>query len=140
MVEWVDCLRASIEANFYSLSSPNELGSGGLGGEDGRMSLACGRGRSVSETGVGGGDTPLGTPRARHPFGELLQHAENNVCADCGDNSQQPDWAVMPYGSLVCIECSGIHRSLGTHISKVRRRHTPTAFDGAPRAHDNYTP
>ena len=26
----------------------------------------------------------------------------------------------MPYGCLVCIECSGIHRSLGVHISKVR--------------------
>ena len=121
MAEWVESLRASIEANFYSLSSPADMMGAGLGGgEDGRMSIAC-RGRSVSDTGVAGGDTPLGTPRARHPFGELLQHAENNVCADCGDSSQQPDWAVMPYGSLVCIECSGIHRSLGTHISKVRR-------------------
>lgn len=46
---------------------------------------------------------------------------ENNACADCNDSSSQPDWAVLPYGSLVCITCSGIHRSLGTHISKVRR-------------------
>ena len=31
-----------------------------------------------------------------------------------------PDWASLNLGSLICIECSGIHRNLGTHISKVR--------------------
>eukprot|EP00127_Corallochytrium_limacisporum_P001944 Clim_evm99s88 gene=Clim_evmTU99s88 len=42
----------------------------------------------------------------------------NDVCADC--NCADPDWAVINLGMLVCIECSGIHRQLGTHISKVR--------------------
>ncbi|KFH70747.1 hypothetical protein MVEG_03595 [Podila verticillata NRRL 6337] len=42
----------------------------------------------------------------------------NNFCADCG--AKNPDWCVINLGILVCIECSGIHRSLGTHISKVR--------------------
>ncbi|KAF9338055.1 hypothetical protein BG006_000044 [Podila minutissima] len=42
----------------------------------------------------------------------------NNFCADCG--AKNPDWCVINLGVLVCIECSGIHRSLGTHISKVR--------------------
>ena len=46
--------------------------------------------------------------------------AGNDVCADCSDASTSPDWAVLPYGTLVCIQCSGIHRSLGVHISKVR--------------------
>lgn len=31
-----------------------------------------------------------------------------------------PDWASLNLGTLICIECSGIHRNLGTHISKVR--------------------
>ena len=31
-----------------------------------------------------------------------------------------PDWVSINLGILVCIECSGIHRQLGTHISKVR--------------------
>jgi len=31
-----------------------------------------------------------------------------------------PDWASINLGILVCIECSGIHRSLGVHVSKVR--------------------
>ncbi|KAH9509783.1 Centaurin-gamma-1A [Bulinus truncatus] len=42
----------------------------------------------------------------------------NNACADCSTPS--PDWASINLGALVCIECSGIHRNLGTHISRVR--------------------
>jgi Arf-GAP/coiled-coil/ANK repeat/PH domain-containing protein len=42
----------------------------------------------------------------------------NLVCADCG--APDPDWASVNLGVLLCIECSGIHRQLGVHISKVR--------------------
>lgn len=42
----------------------------------------------------------------------------NDKCADCC--APNPVWAVINLGTLVCIECSGIHRNLGTHISKVR--------------------
>lgn len=31
-----------------------------------------------------------------------------------------PVWASLNHGSLICIECSGIHRNLGTHLSRVR--------------------
>uniref|UniRef100_A0A6B2KY91 Uncharacterized protein n=1 Tax=Arcella intermedia TaxID=1963864 RepID=A0A6B2KY91_9EUKA len=41
----------------------------------------------------------------------------NRYCADC--NRPSPEWAVVNYGILICIDCSGIHRSLGSHISKV---------------------
>ena len=44
--------------------------------------------------------------------------AGNGHCADCGQLS--PDWASINLGILICIECSGIHRNLGSHISKVR--------------------
>jgi Arf-GAP with SH3 domain, ANK repeat and PH domain-containing protein len=43
----------------------------------------------------------------------------NKVCADCGSENKV-DWCSINLGVLLCIECSGIHRSLGTHISKVR--------------------
>lgn len=43
---------------------------------------------------------------------------ENMHCADCG--ASNPDWVSINIGSVICIECSGIHRSLGSHISKVR--------------------
>lgn len=42
----------------------------------------------------------------------------NRVCADCG--SPKPEWCSLNLAVLICIECSGIHRSLGTHVSKVR--------------------
>ncbi|XP_050406361.1 centaurin-gamma-1A isoform X15 [Patella vulgata] len=42
----------------------------------------------------------------------------NNICADC--SAANPDWSSINLGILICIECSGIHRNLGTHISRVR--------------------
>ncbi|KHN72116.1 Centaurin-gamma-1A, partial [Toxocara canis] len=48
----------------------------------------------------------------------LRQVAGNDTCADCG--TPKPDWASLNLGTLICIECSGIHRNLGSHISKVR--------------------
>ncbi|XP_041431512.1 arf-GAP with GTPase, ANK repeat and PH domain-containing protein 1 isoform X2 [Xenopus laevis] len=42
----------------------------------------------------------------------------NSHCVDC--DAQSPDWASLNLGALMCIECSGIHRNLGTHLSRVR--------------------
>lgn len=43
----------------------------------------------------------------------------NNVCAEC--NAPDPDWASLNLGVLLCIQCSGVHRNLGVHISKVMK-------------------
>ena len=63
---------------------------------------------------AGGGDSHIVTAEE-----ELLQRvAGNTVCGDCGEAS--PEWASVNLGCLICLECSGVHRSLGVHISKVQ--------------------
>ncbi|CAL5405792.1 unnamed protein product [Camellia sinensis] len=47
----------------------------------------------------------------------LLKLPENRECADC--KSKGPRWASVNLGIFVCMQCSGIHRSPGVHISKV---------------------
>ncbi|KFO73113.1 Arf-GAP with coiled-coil, ANK repeat and PH domain-containing protein 3, partial [Cuculus canorus] len=61
--------------------------------------------------------------RDRSGKGEtILQRVQstpgNDQCCDCGQ--PDPRWASINLGILLCIECSGIHRSLGVHCSKVR--------------------
>ncbi|OTB07568.1 hypothetical protein M426DRAFT_8566 [Hypoxylon sp. CI-4A] len=55
---------------------------------------------------------------------KLLQMLRDNDqgncwCADCG-SGVKVEWVSINLAIILCIECSGIHRSLGTHISKVR--------------------
>ncbi|XP_038618285.1 ARF GTPase-activating protein GIT2 isoform X3 [Tachyglossus aculeatus] len=48
----------------------------------------------------------------------------SQVCADC--SGQDPTWASVNRGILICDECCSVHRSLGRHISQVRHlKHTP---------------
>jgi hypothetical protein len=49
---------------------------------------------------------------------KLLSISGNEKCADCG--CEDAKWTSLNLGIIICIECSGVHRSLGVHFSKVR--------------------
>ncbi|KAK7073745.1 hypothetical protein SK128_003843, partial [Halocaridina rubra] len=49
---------------------------------------------------------------------ELVKKDGNNTCADCG--LPNPEWASYNIGIFICTTCAAWHRSLGSHISKVK--------------------
>ncbi|KAG7278649.1 hypothetical protein CRUP_031944, partial [Coryphaenoides rupestris] len=80
---------------------------------------------SASEPREGRGGEPRPGERGMRGGGggeSLLQRLQslpgNELCSDCSQAA--PCWASINLGVLLCIECSGIHRSLGVHCSKVR--------------------
>ncbi|KUI67389.1 Protein csx2 [Cytospora mali] len=96
-------------------------------------SLGHAQAHPPSSAGMPGRRTTVGARPATHrvpssSFDEdpdkLLQMLRDNDqgncwCADCGSGSKV-EWVSINLAIILCIECSGIHRSLGTHISKVR--------------------
>ncbi|CAL5346422.1 unnamed protein product [Camellia sinensis] len=60
----------------------------------------------------------IGRPSSgRRRLKDLLVQSDNRSCADCG--APDPKWASANIGVFICLKCCGVHRSLGTHISKV---------------------
>ncbi|PIA15795.1 ArfGap-domain-containing protein [Coemansia reversa NRRL 1564] len=132
---WKACLKQSIEASLYShtplvptggsisrtstqlmSSDPTSPATAGTKGDlhvvlssqqnsTGIGSMAAATVESTKDV------QAMRMKKMRHPVG-------NGQCVDCGQAS--PEWAAINLGALMCIECSGIHRSLGVHVSKVR--------------------
>ncbi|XP_067379483.1 arf-GAP with coiled-coil, ANK repeat and PH domain-containing protein 1 isoform X2 [Channa argus] len=72
---------------------------------------------SVSVGSLGGGGVDQQNEGCK-ALEEIQAIAGNRQCCDCGEAG--PDWASINLGITLCIVCSGIHRSLGVHFSKVR--------------------
>ncbi|XP_062849937.1 arf-GAP with SH3 domain, ANK repeat and PH domain-containing protein 1a [Trichomycterus rosablanca] len=49
---------------------------------------------------------------------DVLRMPGNDMCCDCG--APEPKWLSTNLGILTCIECSGIHREMGVHISRIQ--------------------
>ena len=48
----------------------------------------------------------------------ILAVPGNSMCVDC--LSKNVEWASINMGTALCIRCSGVHRSLGVHVSKIK--------------------
>jgi len=58
-------------------------------------------------------------PKSVNPeLDAILARPENHACVDCG--AKAPRWASVNLGLFFCIDCSGAHRNLGTHITVVK--------------------
>ena len=54
-----------------------------------------------------------------HPdLNEILSREGNTTCFDCG--KENPKWASLNNGIILCLKCAGIHRSFGLQISVIR--------------------
>ncbi|XP_029002786.1 arf-GAP with coiled-coil, ANK repeat and PH domain-containing protein 2-like isoform X3 [Betta splendens] len=65
-----------------------------------------------------GGETKERSLKGESALQKVLAIPGNASCCDCGQ--PDPRWASINLGITLCIQCSGIHRSLGVHFSKVR--------------------
>jgi len=54
---------------------------------------------------------------------DILSLNGNNYCADCNIEIDDSYWISINFAVIICIDCSGIHRNLGSHISRVRSLH-----------------
>ncbi|KAF7706498.1 arf-GAP with coiled-coil, ANK repeat and PH domain-containing protein 1 [Silurus meridionalis] len=83
-----------------------------------RREEACSPRERCSSVSAGTINLCMGEQKDYKALEEVQAIPGNCQCCDCGEPG--PDWASINLGITLCITCSGIHRSLGVHFSKVR--------------------
>ncbi|XP_063057928.1 arf-GAP with coiled-coil, ANK repeat and PH domain-containing protein 2-like isoform X2 [Engraulis encrasicolus] len=100
---WVKAVQNSIATAFREKGDDSEL--------DRKSSTSTG---SLDS----GGEPKEKVLKGDSALQKVMAIAGNTACCDCGQ--PDPRWASINLGITLCIQCSGIHRSLGVHFSKVR--------------------
>ncbi|KAL5122016.1 hypothetical protein ACEQ8H_000232 [Pleosporales sp. CAS-2024a] len=139
MKSWINAVNNALQTAVESAGKSDRPSTDSLPGQTRRDIASVLTGKSPSLSGHRNSYSTSKTP-ARHATvgdrpsygreqlpgedGKLLKQVRdaeacNKFCADCGSEIKV-DWVSINLGIIICIECSGIHRSLGTHISKVR--------------------
>uniref|UniRef100_A0A7N4NIQ8 Arf-GAP with coiled-coil, ANK repeat and PH domain-containing protein n=1 Tax=Sarcophilus harrisii TaxID=9305 RepID=A0A7N4NIQ8_SARHA len=104
---WVSAVQSSIATAFSQ--AQEERGTLDQGPSHSPLGLAS--------TLACGGAT-RGSGRGSGVAAQVQSVMGNAQCCDCREPA--PEWASINLGVTLCIQCSGIHRSLGVHFSKVR--------------------
>ncbi|KFB36776.1 AGAP000563-PA-like protein [Anopheles sinensis] len=125
MSAWIKALQKGIDSAIQH-NSPysNDMrgragvsgGGGGGGGAGGGGGGGAGGGGGRDRASRGSDGTRKGYKKIN--WTQMLKIPGNSRCADCGN--ADPRWASINLGITLCIACSGVHRSLGVHYSKVR--------------------
>uniref|UniRef100_A0AAY5K2C0 Arf-GAP with coiled-coil, ANK repeat and PH domain-containing protein n=1 Tax=Esox lucius TaxID=8010 RepID=A0AAY5K2C0_ESOLU len=106
---WIQAVQASIASAYREIS-------------DNYYIERLDRTASPSTSSIDSASEPRGGRMGEGRGESILQRVQtlpgNELCCDCSQAA--PCWASINLGVLLCIECSGIHRSLGVHCSKVR--------------------
>jgi len=63
-------------------------------------------------------DRTVDIPTQEKLFEVIMSFLENKFCSDC--RAPNPDWVSTTFGVFICYKCSGIHRSFGMHIARVK--------------------
>ncbi|CAG2105815.1 unnamed protein product [Medioppia subpectinata] len=122
--QWISAMQAGIDAAYnhndaaVDIQSVHSQDSWGTASSNSSANKSSSFNNLLSATdgSCGGGPPPAKPPRVTYT--QILAIPGNEFCCDCG--AADPKWASINIGSTLCIECSGIHRSLGVHLSKVR--------------------
>ncbi|CAG8732712.1 10383_t:CDS:2, partial [Funneliformis mosseae] len=110
MDDWVNCLQAAAKNAIYADQKPN-LSSG-------QSNLQASQEYMDNEFNLNKQLNNEETQISKQSISKIRELPGNGNCVDC--KIKDPQWASTNFGTLLCIECSGIHRSLGVHVSKVK--------------------